>query len=173
MGRLKKIAIIGPESTGKTWLAEKLSQHYKTNWVPEYARHYLNENGPEYTKEDVEGIARKQIQKEDEIAAKTRDILICDTNLIVIKVWMEFAYQSCPDWILKEIDNRHYLFHLLTKPDIAWRPDPLREHPDLREELFELYQNELEARSIPYQIIRGQDNDRLLNALKAVNNILT
>ncbi|HXH19021.1 MAG TPA: ATP-binding protein, partial [Chitinophagales bacterium] len=89
---MKKIVIVGPESSGKTFLAEKLAAHFQCLWVPEYAREYLEKLNKPYTKEDVEKIAEGQLRLEDETAAKSKSLLICDTNLLVIKIWMDHKY---------------------------------------------------------------------------------
>src|SRR5688572_29846161 len=123
---LKRIAIVGPESSGKTFLAEKLATHYQCLWVPEYAREYLEKITQPYAKEDVDQIARGQITAEDVAAKKSKSLLICDTNLLVIKIWMDHKYGSTPLWVDKEIAQRKYHLHLLTAPDIPYEFDALR-----------------------------------------------
>src|SRR5262245_33143576 len=128
-GRMKKIAIVGPESTGKTTLAEKLSEHYHTAFVPEYAREYIGKLKRKYTLQDIEIISRKQLELEDEKAKGTGKVLFCDTNLIVSKIWAENSFGECPQWISEEIKNRHYDFYLLMDIDLPWVADEQREHP--------------------------------------------
>lgn len=171
MDRLKKVAIVGPESTGKTTLSKQLATHFETQWVPEFAREYLENLGGSYTAEDVEQIAREQIKLEDEYAQQTQNLLICDTNLLVIKIWMEHAYKTLPDWIAEEIAARAYDLHLLTDVDLPWEPDPLREHPHMRDYFFEKYRSDLEALNVPFIIISGNLNERLEQATVAVRQL--
>ena len=160
---LIKIAIVGPESSGKTFLAKKLAAHYICLWVPEYAREYLEKCTQPYTKDDVEKIAKGQIATEDIAAAasaghpeRSRRVLLCDTNLLVIKIWMDDKYGSTPAWIENEIAARKYHLHLLTAPDIPYEDDPLRENPERGEYFFRQYEQLLLALKFPYKIISGE-----------------
>ena len=152
-----KVAIVGPESSGKTFLAENLAAHYKCLWVPEYAREYLEKLKEPYTKEDVERIAKGQIETEDAAAAQSKKLLLCDTNLLVIKIWMDDKYGSTPQWIEEEILRRKYDLHLLTTPDIPYQEDPLRENPERGEYFFKEYEKLLSALKFPYAIISGKE----------------
>lgn len=165
---LKKIAIIGPESSGKTFLAEKLAAYYRCVWVPEYAREYLGKFVQPYTKEDVEKIARGQLAGEDAAAKKAGSLLICDTNLLVIKIWMEHKYKDVPKWIEQEISSRKYHLHLLTAPDIPYENDPLRENPELGEYFFEKYKSLLEELDLTYFVISGNEDLRFKTAVKTI-----
>lgn len=171
MPDLIKVAIVGPESTGKTSLSKSLAEHFGTNWVPEFARDYLKQRGPIYTAKDVEYIAQQQIKTEDEYAGKTKRILICDTNLFVIKIWMEHAYNFCPDWIIEAIETRHYDLHLLTGIDFPWEDDPLREHPHLREHFYDLYRNELINYNTNFVEITGAFQERLSSAIEEIQKL--
>ena len=100
---LKKIVVIGPESTGKSWLCENLATYYNTHWVEEYAREYLLTNGKDYTLNDLDVIAKGQIENENKISNQiinsweTTDAkkpLFIDTDLYVIKVWSEFVFNQ-------------------------------------------------------------------------------
>jgi len=170
MAELIKIAIVGPESSGKTFLAEKLAAHFKCPWVPEYAREYLEKLDAPYTKKDVEKIAKGQIKTEDAAAKKSKSLLICDTNLIVIKIWMEHKYGSAPDWIEEEIIKRKYHLHLLTSPDIPYEDDPLRENPELGEYFFEKYVQLLGAFKLSYSVISGKK--RVQKAIERIGDFL-
>ena len=166
-----RIAIVGPECTGKSTLAEGLAAHYKTNFVPEYAREYINTLSRPYTIEDIVKISQEQMQLEDELATKANRLLICDTNLVVTKIWAEFKYKQCPEWVRENITKRKYARHLLTDIDIPWESDPQREHPHLRRELFEIYERELNALKVPYQVISGNAEERLQSAIKAIDGL--
>ncbi len=170
--KVKRIAIVGPECTGKTTLAEALAQHYKTAWVPEFARTYLDQLGRPYTQEDLLCIAHGQIKWEDEYALQANHLLICDTNLLVIKIWSEFKYGTCHPDIISKMTKRHYDLHLLTHPDIPWEDDPQREHPDKRELLFSIYKNEIERLNVACAEIFGPPEERLKKAVSAIDLIL-
>lgn len=147
----------------------KLAEHYNTCWVEEYARAYIDQLKRPYHKHDLEKIARGQLEAEKEKSDYANNILICDTNLIVIKIWSDFKYGSCPDWIVQEISNRNYDLHLLTYIDIPWEADPQREHPDKRDYLYLKYQEELEFRGFKYVEIKGNMNARVSKAVSAIN----
>ena len=165
----KKIAIVGPESTGKSSLTLALAQYLGMPYVLEQARSYLSEIGTNYTQADVEEIARLQIAAEDLACQSNPEFLICDTNLIVIKIWMDNAFGSTPIWITEAIKTRNYAIHLLTDTDIAWLPDPLREHPHLRDYFLEKYKETLNTYTLKYHLISGTEELRL----KAVINLLS
>ena len=129
---LRRIVILGPESTGKSTLCTELATHYNTLWVPEYARQYLTENGLRYTYDDLLVIARKQLALEDEFAQKLNSgLLFIDTNMYVMKVWCEFVFGRCHQWILDRIAERPYDLYLLCNTDLPWEVQEMREYPDL------------------------------------------
>lgn len=169
--KVRRIAIVGPESTGKTDLARFLAGHYQTTWVPEFARVYLENLHRPYTKDDLLIIARGQIQSENALAKKANRLLFCDTNLVVIKIWSEFKYHTCDPEILTLMNDQKYDLHLLMDVDLPWEDDPLREHPDKRQELFDLYKAELENTQTNFTIIRGDYALRKESAIKAVEKI--
>ncbi len=171
---LKKIVIIGPESTGKSTLCEGLAAHYGTDWVPEYAREYLLGHGMNYKYEDLLTIARGQLALEDKKAAAANSIIFIDTDLYVMKVWSEFVYDRCDPWILDQIGSRHYDGYLLCRTDLPWVKDELREYPDLvtREKLFHIYRDCLINQSTPWFEIGGQQEERLQSAITAVEKLI-
>lgn len=169
---LKKIAITGPESTGKTMLSEALAVHYKTSCVPEYARSYIGALTRPYEPRDVETIARRQLKLLEKYENSTSAILISDTELLVVKIWFEHVFKTCPGWVLKKLDKQDYHLYLLCDIDLPWIPDPQREHPHLRDYFFELYKRELNSRKWPYAIITGKEYHRVSNAIEAIDAIL-
>jgi len=169
---LKKVAIVGPESTGKSVLSEKLAAYFQTEWAPEYARAYLESLGRPYTREDLAKIARGQLAVEDELIKKANRVLICDTNLVVIKIWSDVKYGECDRWIVEEMESRHYDLYLLTYIDLPWEYDPLREHPDMREYLFEKYESVLKRMSAPFVVIEGDYVERFEKAKTAIERLL-
>lgn len=169
---VKRVAIIGAESTGKSWLTESLGQHYHCLWVPEFCREYLTNLNRPYTQADVEAIARGQIETEDRMAALTAGpYLFCDTNLLVIKIWMDSSYGHTPQWILDEIPRRQYTHHFLTDYDIPYQPDPLREHPELRDHYTRKYEEALTLFNIPYTKISGGMEERLVKCVEVLEGI--
>ncbi len=167
---IKKIAVTGPESTGKSELSKALASELKTTWVPEYAREYIGNLDRPYTSKDIEVIARQQIHLEEERMKSANKVLICDTDLIVTKIWSVFVFGFCPGWIEKEIVNRPYDLYLLMDIDLPWQEDPQREHPHKRKELFEFYKAELEKHGFPFEIISGIGSNRKNKAIEVIKN---
>jgi NadR type nicotinamide-nucleotide adenylyltransferase len=173
MSEIKKIAIIGPECTGKSELSKFLASHYKTEWVPEYARTYIdNLHHRPYNQDDLLKIAHGQLRLEDEFTRDAQKVLICDTNLYVIKIWSEFKYGNCAEEILKQIQTRRYDLYLLTYVDIPWQEDPQREHPARREELYQIYYREMKAQGVPFVEIKGERELRRAAAIQAIDSLL-
>lgn len=163
---IRKIAIVGAESTGKTWLCEALAKHYQTVWVPEYAREYFNDSDIyDYTLEDLEKIAKKQIQMEQEAIKEAQRFLFCDTTLITLKIWAELEFQTTPSFIAENLNEGRYDHYFITNNDIAWESDPLRQNKHSRELLFQMNETEVKQSGIPYSTISGQEHKRLKNAV--------
>lgn len=183
---LKKIVVIGPESTGKSTLCEELAQHYETNWCPEFAREYLLTNGKNYDYDDLLTIARGQLALEDEYTAtleknsipmleKGQHLpLFIDTDMYVMKVWCEFVYNKCHSFITDEIANRKYDLYLLCNVDLPWIADELREYPDLasRKKLYGIYKEIMATQFVPCVNISGNFKERLQKAIAAVDMLL-
>jgi NadR type nicotinamide-nucleotide adenylyltransferase len=167
---IRRIAVTGPESTGKSMLTEQLALHFHTEWVPEYARKYLEKLKRPYEEKDILMIARGQLASETVRMKSAGKYLFCDTELLVTKIWSEVKYHRCDPWILEAIDKHRYDFYLLCDIDLPWQYDPLREHPHKRKYLFELYYNELNQRHFPFAVVHGTGSRRLQNALKTIEN---
>ena len=171
-----RVALTGPESTGKTTLSRLLAEHYQTLWVPEYARGYLEQHGPHYTLDDLEKIAHGQLQAEEQTfrqaAQLGRPVVFCDTDLLVIKIWSEHSFGYCPDWILRRLEQQCYDLILLLNVDLPWHPDPLREHPHHRQYFFDLYQRELRGQLSNFAEISGPPAQRLEQASFHVDMLL-
>lgn len=168
---IKRIAITGPESTGKSTLSAHLASALNTVWVPEYAREYLEKLGRPYEEPDLLEIAKGQIRAEEDLAKKANTYLICDTDLIVIKIWSEHKYGRCHPWILEQIEQREYALTVLTYIDIPWEDDPMREHPDLRTYFHDLYKSTLTSMGIHFIEAKGDLQQRVAYTLKAIANL--
>ena len=195
---IKKVVIIGPESTGKSTLCELLAQHYSMQWCPEFARDYLVTNGTHYDFDDLLTIAKGQLAVEDEYSALVNSqwsmvneriwvnphallttqkppFLFIDTDMYVMKVWCEYVFGKCHQFILDEIVNRKYDLYLLCNTDLPWVKDDLREYPDeaTRKELFTIYKDILINQHVPWVEISGSSyEDRVLMAIAAVEEYL-
>lgn len=167
-----KIVVIGPESTGKSTLSADVAAALHTLWVPEYAREYLEGLGRHYDAADLLRIAQGQIAQEDKLIRKANRVLVCDTDLYVIKVWSENAYGSCPAWVMEQIATRSYDMYLLTDIDIAWEDDPLREHgtPQMRQYFYNQYKDIVINSGIAWASVSGSREERLHSALSAIRS---
>jgi len=173
---LKKIVVIGPESTGKSTLSQQLAEHYQTAWVPEYAREYLLRNGMQYSFEDLLTIAKGQLAVEDKLVLEAKkDLLFIDTNMYVMKVWCEFVFGKCHQWILDRIVDRDYDLYLLCNIDLPWVKDELREYPDVnsRLALYNIYKDAMINQEVPWREIIGNYAERLQSAVRAVDDCIS
>ncbi|KAA3637657.1 MAG: ATPase [Bacteroidetes bacterium] len=166
------VVVTGPESSGKTWLANALSAHYKTIWTPEFARSYLKQIDRPYEEKDLLVIAQNQLDQQKKDLQEVDRLLFSDTGLLVMKIWSTYKYGRTDPWIDHELANDHYDLYLLCYPDLDWEFDPLRENQDNRDELFHLYQNILDKQGLPYALINGQGDLRLQKAINAVDQLL-
>lgn len=154
-----RIGIVGPESTGKSTLAQSLVKRLHGTWVPEYARQYVEQKGStEVSYEELCSIARQQIA---EMALQPDDptsIIVYDTELIITKVWFDYAFHRVPKWLEETIRRYPMDIYLLCLPDIAWQPDPARTNGSdaIRMELLQRYEQEIRELGIPYYFIRHQ-----------------
>ncbi len=198
---LKKIVVLGPESTGKSTLCKQLAEHYNTLWCPEYAREYLLKHGMNYSFDDLLTIAKEQLILEDKYSldvgktGRPEDgrtasddkpgssgltdqlpsrLLFIDTDMYVMKVWCEFVFDNCHRFILDQVVERKYDLYLLCNVDLPWVKDELREYPDLdsRQRLYFIYQDIMINQSVPWADISGGYEQRLETAIRAVNKIL-
>jgi HTH-type transcriptional regulator, transcriptional repressor of NAD biosynthesis genes len=167
----KRVVIYGPESTGKTTLAEKLAAHYNTVWVPEYARGYLDKKGSWVEPCDIPYIAEGQLQTEDLLARHANRLLICDTDLITTTIYSQHYFGECPVWIKQQADEREYDLYLLLDIDVDWVEDWQRPDPNNRQYFFERFKSELEKRGRKYAVISGSYEERFERALKEIDSL--
>lgn len=167
-----KIAIIGPESTGKSELSKALATYYDGLFVEEYARTYVEQLNRKYNFDDVCEIARKQIE-EQAVYLRTdnnKSIVFFDTELIITKVWLAYCYQNVPEFVEQHIQSGYFDYYLLCYPDLAWVYDPVREHGgDERIFFFDWYKREIEKTGIQYGIIKGEGEKRTQCAIDLLN----
>ena len=217
---IKKIVVLGPESTGKSTLCKLLAEHFNTIWCTEYAREYLLANGTGYTFNDLLAIAKGQLALEaaaeslvvsrvslensgekslvvghlslensqggeplftNDPRPTTHDstngqrpsshYLFLDTDQYVMKVWCEFVFGDCHNWILRRIAERPYDLYLLCNIDLPWVKDELREYPNEgpRQQLYHIYKDMMINQNTPWIDISGNYEQRLQKAIDAVN----
>ena len=164
------VAIVGAECAGKTTLAQSLAEHYRTPWVPEFARTYLTR--PTYATDDVRAIARGQHAAEATAAAGA-PLLFADTDLVVVKVWWDVRFGGGDEWVDATLAGvlaaRRRRAYLLSAPDIPWVADALRENPGDRPALHERYRRLLQSLGVDYVEVGGSREQRTASAIRAVD----
>ncbi len=169
--RIKKIAIIGAESTGKTDMCAMLAKHYNTVFVPEYAREYFNKHDIlNYSLNDLITIAKQQLANEQSMLTKAQRFLFCDTTLITIKIWAQHRFNEVPKFINDNIRAEDYDYYLLSNNDIEWVKDPQRFDEDIRDYLFDLNEQALQQLQVNYHILSDVGNQRFLNAIQLIDH---
>ncbi len=169
---LKRIAITGPESTGKSSISAYLADQFNTNKVDEYAREYFRNREYSYNSEDLVTIAREQFRREEYLAGKTKGLLFCDTDFISIGIWSKIVFDFVPRWINTMIEKHRYDLYLLCNTDVKWEPDTLRRNEHNRLLIYDMFVEELEKNNYNYRIISGSGNIRYNNAVSYVNELL-
>lgn len=171
-----RIALYGPESTGKTTLAQQLASHFETVWAPEFARDYLqqkfNDAGAICEPEDLLPIAMGQTALENEALLTANQFLFCDTCLLVTKVYSEIYYNFC-DPVLEKAARKHkYDLFFLTDIDVPWEKDDLRDRPDDRQYMFDTFKAALLEYNKPFVTLQGDSETRLHQAIAVVNELV-
>lgn len=185
-----KIAIVGPESSGKTSLAEALMVHYHGGYISEVSREYLEGIERPYEEHDLLEITRsieelhagaEDVVREHEAAIsgqqpeqveRVRRPVFYDTDTLNIRIWSQEKYGRVHPEIDRSVQETRYTWRLLCRPDIPWEPDPFRENPHDRDRLFEVWQRELKALSLPYTIIEGTHEQRMRTATNLVDVLI-
>ena len=167
-----RIAITGPESSGKTMLAKQLADRFDGLYIPEYAREYVETLHRPYTYEDIEHIAKTQVSQYQETKSASKQLFFFDTWLLITKVWFNWVYGKTPDWLEDRIRECPIDLFLLCSPDLPWEADPVRENGgENRVKLFEQYQKELSYYGFNFVLVSGSGDSRLANAVAAVRDI--
>ncbi len=171
---LKRVSIFGPESTGKSVLAERLAIHYETAYVPEYARTYLDPKNGACEPADIEVIARGQTAAEAAVAGRARKILFCDTDVLLTSLWSRMLFVDCPAWINEVAAGQHYDLTLFTDIDVPWVDDGQRYFPDAarRERFAELCEEALRRSGRRYVRLTGDWDARFDAARRAVDDVV-
>lgn len=174
---LIKVVLFGPESTGKTTLAQQLAEHYKTVWVPEYAREYLQEKWDREQKpcepHDLLPIAEGQMRLENKLAKVATRLLVCDTDLLETKVYSEAYYLGyCPPEIEEYALKNQYDLYLLTDIDIPWHADDLRDKPRERDRMFRYFKGTLEKYNRNFITLKGSKTARFKIAVAQIDQLL-
>lgn len=164
-----RIAITGPESSGKTTLCRALSEYYNVKYIPEYAREYLENTNGKYQKSDLDEIARGQLKCINDSANL---ITISDSDFSVMEIWSEYKYGMVSELIQELVTKDLFDLHILCKPDIPWEEDSLRENPDNRDLLYNLYQTSLIKHNKHFITVSGSHKDRLEKSLHNINLLL-
>ncbi len=171
-----RIAIFGPESTGKTQLAEKLAAHFAAPLVAEYARERWDQQGGVLTLEDMLPIAREQWRREDAAAAGGGRLVICDTDALTTMLWSDLLYGTSPAALRRGAEQRcrNYVLYLLLGIDVPFAPDSQRCFPDPadREKCMRIWRGALDRRHLPYELIQGNWERRERRAVAAIQKIL-
>ena len=172
-----KVVINGPESTGKTTLTKQLAEYFNTEYVPEFARDYLQEKWDSKkevcSKEDLLVIVKEQVNLENKLSSKANKILFLDTNIITTINWSITHFDGyCDPWIIKQTEFLKYHHYLITNIDIPWVKDDLRDSPNERDVMLSSLINQHHIRGLNYSIISGDRSKRLDEAIEIINNIL-
>lgn len=165
----RKIAVVGPESTGKSTMANYLAKELGTVCVPEYARYYCKNLNNQYTLQDETNMFYGQVALEEALTASANHgLLVCDTTILTVKIWSDHLFGHTPAEVTDEIRSRKYDLYLLMDIDLPWEDDPLRDFPTERAHFMQVWKEELNALQAEYEIISGREDARLQNGLNAV-----
>ncbi len=169
---MKRIILSGAESSGKSYLTQHLGEVFKLPYVLEYARDFLEENGPEYDLEQLKKMSRLHLSYQQEKIPTSTPWGIFDTDLINYKIWAEEVFGCCPAEISTGIEQESSHLYLLCTPDLPWEPDPLRENPDDLQRIYQRHLDEIVRLERPYEVVEGLGQIRTANAEAALHRLL-
>jgi NadR type nicotinamide-nucleotide adenylyltransferase len=167
-----KIAVVGPESTGKSTMAAYLAKHYHTIQVPEYARGYCEKLTAPCTWQDEINMFYGQLALENDLLPQADKLLICDTTFITVKIWSDHTFGHAPQEVLDELPKHPYDLYLLLNNDLPWEEDPLRDFPNMGEHFMQVWHNELQALNARYILISGSGQSRYDGAVQAIDGFI-
>ena len=160
-----RVAITGPESSGKTTLAHALSSTLNGTVFPEFARSYLEKLNRDYEQSDLDRISEGHLAQ---FIQSEKALQLIDTDFVVLKIWSEVKFGSVSDEITSAVNSNHFDLHILCTPDIPWEYDPQREHPNQREELFDRYKKELIASKKNFIVVSSTLEERIKKSCAAI-----
>ena len=163
-----RVGVIGAESTGKSTLCQALSCRCGYRWIKEYAREYVEKLDRPYTLSELDAIAHHLIEQLR--SEYSEEVVLFDTEMIIMKVWYEHLYGSAPDWVEQALRNHPMNLYLLMAPDLPAEQDPVRENLHQREYFSAWYEREIQRTGVPYAIITGQGDERIQAAEDIINN---
>lgn len=167
-----KIAVVGPESSGKSTISRDLANYYQTLWVPEYSRFYCENLTSDCTLQDELNMFHGQIALETAVESVTAgQLLICDTTILTVKIWSDEFFGHTPQIVLDRLKTQHYDFYILLKNDLPWQDDPLRNFKGRGDYFMDVWRKELETLNANFVEVGGMEN-RTENAIKATNEYL-
>ena len=183
MAKIARVCLIGPESTGKSALAERLAEHFCAPWIREFAREYAEGQGSRLTYEDVEPIARGELKRLEigdwrlvpptNLQSPISNLLILDTDLISTVVYSRHYYGNCPGWIADEARTRRADLYLLLDTDVPWVADAARDAGgDAREDLFDAFRRALDDFETRWVIISGSWDERFHAAAAEIAKLI-
>lgn len=167
--KIIKIAVVGPESTGKSTMSAFLAKHYNTVWVPEYARGYCEKLTEPPTWRDEINMFYGQLALEAELLPQANKVLICDTTFITVKIWSDEIFGKSPQVVVDELPKHPYDLYLLLDIDLPWQDDPLRDFPHKREHFLDVWHKELQALNANYITISGTGDNRYQKAVEVID----
>lgn len=171
--KLVRIAVVGPESTGKSTVADAIAKHFDTVCVPEYARAYCEGLNRQYTLQDELNIFYGQLALEKSAVPLARHgLLICDTMFLTVKIWCDHLFGHTPQPVLDALEHVSYDFYLLMDIDLPWEDDPLRDFPEDREHFMQVWHRELQAIGARYEVVSGVGEQRVNQAIRSVEKVI-
>ena len=174
---VKRICVLGAESTGTTTMAQALAEHYHTVWVPEYGREYseikmAKDYTGEWTSDEFVHIAQEQARREDEAARIVNGVLICDTDPFDTTLW-HLRYTGRRNAEVEDIARaRHYDLYLLTGDEIPFIQDGLRDGEHIRHTMHQQFIEELTATERHWELLCGSHPERLARAITLIDYLL-
>ncbi|MFP6847139.1 MAG: AAA family ATPase [Pseudomonas sp.] len=172
---MRVLVLTGPESSGKSWLAEEIRAVFGGVLVGEYVRHFIDREQRDTCYADISAIAQGQLAWEDQARAARPALLILDTHLLSNILWSQTLFGDCPAWIEQALLARDYHLHLLLDPaSVPWVDDGQRCQPELAQRVAFYQQCELWLRQHhqPLQCIQGNWSERRMQALATVEQWL-